>query len=63
MLSRLNQNYLILEVWSGDKLQGVAKIPTEPLRTAFKPGRSLDRNFFDGPVDVVDLIEDQVRLT
>jgi len=60
MLSRLNHNYLILEVWAGDQLRGVSKIPTEPLHSAFKAGRPLNRKFVEQRVDVVDLLEDQV---
>jgi hypothetical protein len=62
MLSRLSQNFLILQVWRKEQLVGIAKIGTDPIHETYLAGET-DSNqcltFYDGVIDVVDIFEGQ----
>jgi len=62
MLSRLSQNYLIIQVWRKDQLVGIAKVETNSIYESYKDGE-LECNkclsFYDGPINVVDIFEGQ----
>lgn len=62
MLSRLNNNYLVLEVWRQSSLLGVSKLPTESIHSAFRDGGggSEPLESFSGKLDILDLFENTV---
>lgn len=60
MLSRLNKNYLILEVWRDGSRLGVSKIETDPIHAELNRGvHSGCLNIFNGQVDIVDIFSDK----
>lgn len=62
MLSRLNKNYLILEVWRDGSRLGVSKIETDPIHAALNGGVTVQSgclNIFNGQVDIVDIFSDK----
>ena len=67
MMSRLNNNYLVLEVWSNGSLLGISKLNTTPIHSAFKTGfnpfqtGSEQLDFYNEDIDVVDLFQNKVQ--
>lgn len=62
MLSRLSQNFLILQVWRKDQLVGIAKVGTDSIHEAYQSGEIHSNQcltFYDGVIDVVDIFEGQ----
>jgi hypothetical protein len=56
MFSRLNKNYLVLEVWKDESLLGVSKIQTDILHSGFKQLRVPEIiEAFNGRVPIMDL--------
>ena len=68
MMSRLNNNYLVVEVWRDGALLGVVKLNTTPVHTAFKTKctdlfkTGLDElEFYNQTADVLDLFQNKVN--
>ena len=58
MFSRLNNNYLVLEVWKDGSLFGISKIQTESLHTGFKQFRVPQIiDCFVGRIPIMDLLK------
>jgi len=67
MMSRLNNNYLVVEVWQDGTLLGVVKLNTTPVHTAFKTScsdpfksGSEELEFYNQTAEVLDLFQNKV---
>ena len=68
MMSRLNNNYLVVEVWQDGTLLGVVKLNTTPVHTAFKTScsdpfksGSEELEFYNQTAEVLDLFQNKVN--
>ena len=60
MVSRLNNNFLVVELWSGSQLLGTTKLSTEAIHAAHKTKAIQALDVFSGRTEVVDLFDKKV---